>query len=259
MAATQTMQQQMAQAQLPPQGQDQGQMLQQQQQVVTHVNRANEPGSWVCVCGNVNFPGRTVCNSRKCGLPQSMGDQAIVAAAGGYSTVGGVPTMPGVPAVMGADPNAGMMVNTVMMAPGVGGMPGQMLQPMGQPMGQQMLQPMAQPMLQAQAVPGTMQTGMSAMTTGGNSGQSKPRPNPQDPPPPGSWMCIACNNINWPMRSSCGRRTCGQPRSLSDANYIAAVSATAPAGSWMCPFCNNVNWPARTVCNGKNCHQPKPA
>eukprot|EP00747_Dinoflagellata_sp_TGD_P084590 gnl/TRDRNA2_/TRDRNA2_162569_c1_seq1.p1 gnl/TRDRNA2_/TRDRNA2_162569_c1~~gnl/TRDRNA2_/TRDRNA2_162569_c1_seq1.p1 ORF type:complete len:147 (-),score=25.87 gnl/TRDRNA2_/TRDRNA2_162569_c1_seq1:108-548(-) len=37
-----------------------------------------EPGSWQCVCGNVNWPSRKTCNRRKCSLPQEQGAVSIV-------------------------------------------------------------------------------------------------------------------------------------------------------------------------------------
>merc|ERR1712139_524073 len=40
--------------------------------------RAQQPGSWKCLCGNQNFPGRTICNSRRCGLSQEQGMVELV-------------------------------------------------------------------------------------------------------------------------------------------------------------------------------------
>eukprot|EP00747_Dinoflagellata_sp_TGD_P099026 gnl/TRDRNA2_/TRDRNA2_167617_c1_seq1.p1 gnl/TRDRNA2_/TRDRNA2_167617_c1~~gnl/TRDRNA2_/TRDRNA2_167617_c1_seq1.p1 ORF type:complete len:175 (-),score=33.22 gnl/TRDRNA2_/TRDRNA2_167617_c1_seq1:61-534(-) len=147
---------------------------------------AVQPGSWLCLCGNVNFPLRTVCNSKKCGLPKEMGNQGPAPGSTGVVMMGGMNTIGGV---------------------------------------------------------GMMQKKMGA---GGK-------------PPEGSWMCMSCNNVNWPDRTTCNGKGCGQPRAAVDGGYVASSNAKqAPPGSWVCPSCSNVNWPLRTTCNGKNCGQPKP-
>jgi hypothetical protein len=34
----------------------------------------------------------------------------------------------------------------------------------------------------------------------------------QREPPDGAWTCPTCQNVNWPTRQSCNRRSCGLPR-----------------------------------------------
>merc|ERR1719326_1427390 len=68
-------------------------------------------------------------------------------------------------------------------------------------------------------------------------------------PPPGSWMCLSCNNINFPNRTTCNKKTCGKPRGAVDGGYPGSANASqAPPGSWVCTVCSNVNWPDRTTC-----------
>lgn len=83
-------------------------------------------------------------------------------------------------------------------------------------------------------------------------------------PPPGSWQCSACQNVNWPMRETCNAKGCGQPRELVDGGPPSSAAPMqkqqppAPEGSWTCAGCGNVNWPTRTACNKRNCGLPKP-
>merc|ERR1719375_2376005 len=82
-------------------------------------------GSWTCgTCGNVNWPLRTTCNNKACGLPRDMAS---------YSEV----------------------------SPQEGG------------------------------------------GTDGGSSEGHPE---------GSWTCLVCNNVNWPLRTVCNRKNCGEPR-----------------------------------------------
>lgn len=80
-------------------------------------------------------------------------------------------------------------------------------------------------------------------------------------PPEGSWVCVACRNVNWPTRDHCNGRSCGLPRSEVDAGPPLPVEAVPqrpsvaqpPEGAWTCSVCANVNWPTRDHCNGRNC------
>jgi len=33
--------------------------------------------------------------------------------------------------------------------------------------------------------------------------------------PDGSWVCLHCNNVNWPMRTTCNKQGCGEPKGAS--------------------------------------------
>merc|ERR1712192_39516 len=41
------------------------------------------------------------------------------------------------------------------------------------------------------------------------------------PSPDGSWVCSACGNVNWPLRTTCNRKTCGQPRDSGVVNQYS--------------------------------------
>lgn len=90
--------------------------------------------------------------------------------------------------------------------------------------------------------------------------------------PPGSWICSGCQNVNWPLRTSC--KKCSASRELVDSDASlhssnpqafqrSSVRAAAPMpsnavhppGSWTCNSCGNTNWPLRTQC--KKCAAPK--
>merc|ERR1719272_2429293 len=96
---------------------------------------------------------------------------------------------------------------------------------------------------------GMMGGGMGGMM--GGMGMMQQARSGAGKPPPGSWMCMSCNNVNYPDRTTCNGKACGQPREAVDGGYVASANAkTAPPGSWVCPGCSNVNWPTRTACNG---------
>lgn len=85
--------------------------------------------------------------------------------------------------------------------------------------------------------------------------------------PEGSWRCVGCENVNWPLRQTCNNKECALPRDQADGgppsqpDMLAKESKEPPAEQgekWQCPACDNVNWPLRTVCNNKNCLQPRP-
>merc|ERR1712046_272451 len=63
----------------------------------------------------------------------------------------------------------------------------------------------AAPVVYQRAIPGLVPVVPSAP-----SGQREQKP------PPGSWVCTACNNVNWPNRETCNAKNCGQPRALVD-------------------------------------------
>jgi len=99
-------------------------------------------------------------------------------------------------------------------------------------------------------------------------------PAPSNPPtgqapPDGAWVCIACQNINFPTRTSCNGKTCGMPRCEIDGGPPAQgaltnnlnplpVISSAPEGSWICSCCQNENYPHRSTCNKRGCGLPKP-
>merc|ERR1711957_141444 len=98
----------------------------------------------------------------------------------------------------------------------------------------------------------------SGMPTG--CGNAPPRKNM----PEGSWICLACHNVNFPNRDVCNKRVCGKSRALCDGGPPPGTSIASnaahlppPEGSWACLHCGNTNWPLRTTCNTKTCSQPR--
>jgi hypothetical protein len=80
--------------------------------------------------------------------------------------------------------------------------------------------------------------------------------------PPGSWVCTACQNVNFPTRDTCNAKKCGQPRYLVDGGSPGGkkkIQKTQhhPEGSWVCTACSNINFPTRDTCNSKKCGQPR--
>merc|ERR1711862_568767 len=76
----------------------------------------------------------------------------------------------------------------------------------------------------------------------------------------GSWVCIACGNINFPNRTSCNARSCQRPREEVDGG-LAKPGASAKSifmpGSWVCSACNNINWPQRESCGMRKGGRPR--
>lgn len=82
-------------------------------------------------------------------------------------------------------------------------------------------------------------------------------------PPPGSWVCTNCSNINWPKRTTCNAKTCQRPRAEVDGGtpqtLPVGIPPPIPDGAWVCMQCQNVNWPQRTHCNKRSCGAPRMA
>eukprot|EP00747_Dinoflagellata_sp_TGD_P099022 gnl/TRDRNA2_/TRDRNA2_167617_c0_seq4.p1 gnl/TRDRNA2_/TRDRNA2_167617_c0~~gnl/TRDRNA2_/TRDRNA2_167617_c0_seq4.p1 ORF type:complete len:220 (+),score=34.17 gnl/TRDRNA2_/TRDRNA2_167617_c0_seq4:103-762(+) len=185
---------------------------------------------WTCLkCGNKNYQSRIFCNMRKCGAPRSE-ENWICPGCGNENFASRLfcnmrkcqLARPGLSASALQQYQQQQKMGGKGMGPGMFGMMG------GYGMNRMMMQ---------------------QMMAGPNAGK----------PPPGSWMCLACSNVNFPNRTSCNKKTCGQPRAAVDGGYPgSANAASAPTGSWVCRSCSNVNWPERTTCNAKNCGLPKP-
>jgi len=83
----------------------------------------------------------------------------------------------------------------------------------------------------------------SAMKRAGNFG-GEPEAKVQKDVPEGQgepWTCNHCQNVNWPLRTTCNNKKCGAP------------------GPWTCPSCGNKNFQNRMACNRKSCGIPRPA
>jgi len=83
--------------------------------------------------------------------------------------------------------------------------------------------------------------------------------------PDGSWVCLSCQNTNFPQRTTCNAKNCGRQRHEVDGGPPQAQAVdirpqgrgSDPPGSWGCHACGNVNWPQRTTCNKKGCGLPR--
>jgi len=170
-------------------------------------------GSWACLaCGNVNWPTRDTCNGRMCGRPRAEVD------GGPYSPATAAPAAP----VMAAHQP-------------------QQLQQQQQQHQQQQQQWQQQQQQRQQPLPEGCWSCLAcgninwptrdtcnkrscgrprAEVDGGQpAAQSLPAGNAnrtQATPPEGSWVCTACNNVNWPTRDTCNKRICGRPRAEVD-------------------------------------------
>lgn len=162
-----------------------------------------QPGSWSCgLCGNVNWPARTVCNGKNgtCGLPR--------------------------PSAAAAAPHAPHV--TQMQMPAAHQMPRahQMPHMMPSPDG-------SNPPGSWQCVAcGNMNWPTRTSCNGKKSGAVCGIPRSSNAPsvvmpaampapmqqqgeiPEGSWVCSLCQNVNWPQRTSCNKRSCGAPRTF---------------------------------------------
>lgn len=182
---------------------------------------AGMDGSWACpACGNMNFPGRMVCNKRSCGRPRA-GVGASLPFMGGAAGAGAPPDS----WVCLACRNVNFPTRTECNARNCG-------------------KPRAQ--VDGGPPPGGWR-GASAAGSG-------------DVYPPDSWVCLACQNVNYPTRTECNARGCGQPRAHVDGGAPALRSANGvavPPDSWVCLSCQNVNFPTRTECNARGCGKPR--
>lgn len=136
--------------------------------------RETPAGSWVCLaCKNVNYPARTSCNARGCGLPRDEVDGGPPPAANTGPQGGSAPTPTAVQRPSGA-------VSAAASAPAVpsGWVPA------------------------PTTLPQSNGVGTSAATPAATGA------------PPGSWVCPTCQNVNWPTRTVCNKRTCGLPRNV---------------------------------------------
>lgn len=213
-----------------------------------HVAKAEDAGEeWACPkCGNLNYPGRLVCNMRRCQAPRP-----------GASA--GNPFVPG-----GSSDEAWTCVNC-----GNENYQGRLFCNMRKC---------------GHARPGLTAADVARHTAvGGGLASTTPAANLAaltrnvQTVPPGSWKCIVCNNVNYPQRTTCNGQQgqCGLPRPAMDSKAMGAATASngtvpsvsaappngaggqTPAGSWVCLACKNVNYPARTSCNARGCGLPR--
>lgn len=278
-----------------------------------NLRKCGAPGPWTCPgCGNRNFANRDVCNMRNCNMPRP----APPPGTGPLATAG----VQGMPQQMqvGGQQQAVLQALSLLQAAGVAHIPGvqdgisKIVQSTGMAVPAApiyVMQQQSRPVIGAIGQPPipaakSMEEGSWVCLACGNvnfPGRTscnarscgRPRSEVDGGAPtasgradrssksgismPGSWVCAACDNINWPQRESCGMKKCGRPRSEVDAGpptpqhlqqkqaSVAPIPAaqaaqggrSAPEGSWTCSVCNNLNYPNREVCNARNCGQPR--
>lgn len=236
-----------------------------------------EEGPWVCPgCGNENRPGKLFCNMRKCGLAKP-GLTAQELQAQQQASLDGPPPHIGGKGLGGKGGSALPAGSWKCVGCGNSNFPTRD-RCNGKNCGR----------LREEVDGGEIETsdlggGMPAMGKGvaglvGGCGGGFGKGGGGNAPE-GSWACLICKNVNFPNRTECNGKGCGQPRSSVDggapvpdvggpavafrANMGAYNSVApgngAPAGSWSCPSCNNVNYPNRDSCNKRNCGQPRPS
>jgi len=260
-------------------------------------------GSWQCgSCGTVNFPQRSHCNSNKCARPReevdagppaaSLQSAALVSQLG--ASAAGIFAAPGSEAKLSTASDKNLYLNSkaasVEGSWQCGGC-GTVNFPMrthcnsnrcGRPREEVDAGPAAS--LQAasslQACNMVGQLGTEAVffqPTGFQPTGFLPTasidPSVGMPVPDGSWICGACQNINFSMRTTCNGKFCGRPRCEVDGGPPAlgivtnsvytmplpAANSVPPEGSWLCPGCQNVNFSFRFTCNKRGCGLPRPS
>ncbi|CAK9088853.1 RanBP2-type zinc finger protein At1g67325 [Durusdinium trenchii] len=172
------------------------------------------PGDWMCPsCGNHNYADKKACN--RCGEPKE-----AVAAGAGY---GAMPRRGNMTRFTAATPYGdGSKLQHQGMAPMVGAVPGAMGASM---MGAQL----GMPGLIA-AVPSPWSAMQSLLPATQASSKAA-----------GGWLCPACSNYNYAIRTNCNR--CGIPKGtrISDAGLRE--------GDWICMSCANHNYADKVNCN----------
>lgn len=150
-------------------------------------NGQHADGSWTCVCGNLNYPNRMVCNSRSCGKPRPAPSWG---GAFGYDA----------PAFQQPYYAVGMQLASMVSA-------GRQQKPKDPP--------------GSWSCTACKNVNWPDRQTCNAKNCGQPRdlvdggapPKPGEPPAPeGSWTCSACQNVNWPSRLVCNKKGCGLPR-----------------------------------------------
>uniref|UniRef100_A0A7S2RDG9 RanBP2-type domain-containing protein n=1 Tax=Rhizochromulina marina TaxID=1034831 RepID=A0A7S2RDG9_9STRA len=160
-------------------------------------------GNWTCsVCLNVNWPTRTHCNRKTCGLPRSQVDSAITGGAGLTNGAGG--------STWGADP--GSTGASWPAQPRPGGAPG------AGSRGGKEHPPGSWVCTSCSNINWPMRSSCNRCHASKDPSAillSPPGPSAVTATPAGSWTCPSCGNVNWPMRTSCNRKNCLMPRPAS--------------------------------------------
>lgn len=171
-------------------------------------------GAWACGgCGNVNWPTRIACNGKKgaCGLPRQqaqmnpgvfdyfVADEAEALAA----------AMAAAPAAAGCVGGCGLSQYPMWVCLSCGNENyASRMTCNGKSCG------LPRASCDSGAPGGGLPATMAVLM------KKSPKPAPE-----GSWVCSACNNINWPAKVVCNARVCGRPRSEVDAGPAEAYTS----------------------------------
>jgi len=197
--------------------------------IYCNMRSCGAPGPWTCpACNNKNFAGRMVCNMKRCGQPIP----PPLAGAGPLATAGA-----GLAAFgpQGAQAAQAAQAIALLRQAGLADVPG-----------------VAQGIqsIVASGVVGGVAPATSGRMVSAGAVEVKE----------GSWVCLACGNINFPNRDVCNARTCGRARSEVDGGSPAAGADSKTRikpGSWVCGACNNINFPERETCGMRKCNLPR--
>merc|ERR1719162_292391 len=148
--------------------------------------KALEPGAWSCSsCGNLNYAGRTTCNSRGCGKPaprqQQQQQQRQQQQSWGMSPYGHSPGAP----------------NLYSPVEGKGGRP-------SPPEGSWICSTCNNVNWPTRDTCNAKHCGQPRHLADGGA---PPRPG-EKAAPEGSWTCQGCQNVNYPTRTVCNKRNC---------------------------------------------------
>jgi len=197
--------------------------------------------TWNCnQCGNLNWPLRTVCNNKQCGAArQQSSGQPLPGSANRVSSGNGSfsGSSVGIHAIMSQLQGASPVGSWICLG----------CQNVNFPL---------------RKTCNNQVCGLPRDQADGGEPEAQDGPTPSGPgaAQPGSWVCTACQNVNFPLRKVCNNKGCALPREQADGGeptstgrHTASGPGSAQPGSWVCAGCHNVNFPLRTVCNNKQC------
>lgn len=169
-------------------------------------------GSWVCsVCQNLNYPTRTFCNRKGCGLPRVQVDATLRLPAWN------------IPAAMPVPPTP---IITSTPPPGMVSLRGISVAPMKNetPAGSWVCSECSNVNWPIRSVCNRCHANRSPSSLLFSDRNIKPGN------PAGSWICPSCGNVNWPQRTHCNRKHCDEPRPEPYAEPGASHSNPLPSG-----------------------------
>lgn len=164
----------------------------------SHGAYGGQPGSWACTaCGNVNWPARTVCNGKNgaCGQPRPAG-----AGAAPRTQMPAAHRLPAAQKPRGAPPDGAANPPGSWQCAACGNMNWPTRTTCNGKKGGAVCG-----LTRSDVCPSVVAPAAAPVQKrGGDAGTS----------PEGSWVCHLCQNVNYPQRTTCNRRSCGAPRAF---------------------------------------------